>query len=315
MKINEKVLVTGSSGTIGTGLCEYFIKEKIEFVGIDRVKNRWNNDVDKKTIYTDLREPDFNHDLLNDVSFIVHLAANARVFNLVQNPQLAKDNFTTVFNISEFARMRNLKKIIFASSREVYGNTGRIIHNENESYVRHCESPYTATKIAGEALLHSYKQCYDIDSLILRFSNVFGRYDYSDRVIPLFILKTLKNNDITIYGKGKLFDFTYVDDAISGIIASIEQFEKGKNEVFNIATGKGNSLEEISELIKELTASKSIIKFKENRAGEVCQYIADIQKARAILGYKPRYEIDRALTKTFNWYKPRIDEYEKVLMG
>ncbi len=92
------------------------------------------------------------------------------------------------------------------TSREVYGNSKQIVHSENEAYVRKCESPYTASKIGGEALVHAYHQCYGINFIITRFSNVYGMYDDSDRVIPLFIKLTNGNKDLVIYGKEKYMD-------------------------------------------------------------------------------------------------------------
>lgn len=309
MQKNKKILVTGSSGTIGNRLCELLDLNGMEYVGIDYVQNVWNENVNNKTIYIDLRDKKKYDKIPDDIEIIIHLAANARVYNLVQAPDLAKDNFLTTYNICEFARSKKIKKIIFSSSREVYGNSSKIIHDENDSIVRLCESNYTATKIAGEALIHSYYQCYGINFIILRFSNVFGRYDFSDRVIPLFLLKALKNKDITIFGRDKILDFTYVDDTISGIMKSIFSFEKAKNEIYNIASGKGYSIEDVTNLIIEKTNSKSKIYFKDNRVGEVCKYIANINKASSILDYNSNHSISEGINKTIEWYKPRIKDY------
>tara|TARA_B100001287_G_C22655896_1_gene517698 strand:+ start:327 stop:1298 length:972 start_codon:yes stop_codon:yes gene_type:complete len=313
-KTTGKILITGSSGTIGNRLCETFELAGKNYLGIDYRKNIWNEKTHSKTKYLDLRKAKELDEINDKIEMIIHLGANARVFNLVNNPSLAKDNFITTYNICEFARKNNIKKIIFASSREVYGNSDKIIYDENESFVKHCESNYTATKIAGEALLHSYYQCYGINFIILRFSNVFGRYDYSDRVIPLFILKALKNKDITIFGRDKILDFTYVDDTIMGINRAFDCFEKAKNEIYNIATGKGYSIEDVTKMIINNTNSKSTISFAENRKGEVCKYIANINKARSVLGYEPQFSIDQSIQKTIEWYKPRVNEYSKFLI-
>ena len=117
---------------------------------------------------------------------------------------------------------------MFSSSREVYGNSDKVIHNEDEAYVKNCESPYTASKVGGEALVHSYQQCYDIDFVIFRFSNVYGMYDGSDRVIPLFIERAKQGNDLLVFGKEKLLDFTYIDDCVGGVILGIKNFGKIK---------------------------------------------------------------------------------------
>ncbi len=310
---DSRILVTGSSGTIGNCLCETLLEKGTDVVGVDIRQNRWNEEVNRRTINIDLRNPEDVNKLPKDFDLVVHLAANARVFKLVENPDLAKDNFLLLYNILEFVRKNGIKRILFASSREVYGNSGYIIHSEEEAFVKNCESSYTATKIAGEALIHAYEQCYDIEYIIVRFSNVYGRYDYSDRVVPLFISKALKNEDIHIYGRDKILDFTYIEDCTDGVVKSLELFETSKNEVYNIATQKGYSIEKVAQLIIELTGSKSKIIYETNRTGEVCRFIADISKAKAVLNYSPQNNLKTGINKTIEWYSPRIREYEKEL--
>lgn len=192
---------------------------------------------------------------------------------------------------------------MFSSSREVYGNSNRITHNEDESYVKNCESPYTASKMGGEALVHSYRQCYGIDSVIFRFSNVYGMYDESDRVIPLFIKLCKKKMDITVFGKEKLLDFTYIDDTVAGILRSVKKFDIIKNDVFNLAYGEGTSILEVANLIKNLLKSESKIIIQENRTGEVVKYIADITKARKTMGYNPQTTATEGIKKAVAWYR------------
>ena len=162
-KLINKILVTGSSGTIGTRLCEKFLENGFEVVGVDYRPNEWSEKIQSITIDIDLRNKD---DVLNklpkDFDVVIHLAANARVYNLVVDTSLARDNFETIYNVLEFTRINKIKKFMFASSREVYGNSKKILYREDESYVFNCESPYTASKIAGEALVHSYQECYGI---------------------------------------------------------------------------------------------------------------------------------------------------------
>jgi UDP-glucose 4-epimerase len=310
---NSKVLVTGSSGTIGNCLCETLLERGADVVGADIKQNRWNEDVHRRTIYIDLRNPENLEQLSNDFDIVVHFAANSRVYKLVKEPDLARDNFLLLYNVLEFVRKNDIKRILFSSSREVYGNSGYIIHSEEEAFVKNCESSYTATKIGGEALIHAYEQCYGIEYVIVRFSNVYGKYDYADRVIPLFIARALKNEDIYIYGRDKILDFTYVEDCVDGVVKSLELFETSKNEVYNIATQKGYSIEKVGQLIIELTRSKSKLRYESNRTGEVCRFIADISKANAVLNYTPKNSLRDGLTKTIEWYSPRIEEYRKEL--
>lgn len=298
----KHVLVTGSSGMIGTRLCEALIKRGYKVTGIDKNRNVWNKAVDFLTIKFDLLRGHFPH-TVPKVDCIIHLAANARVYNLVKDPILARDNFEMTFNTLEFARKNSIKNFIFASSREVYGNSKKAYHNETDAMIDRCESPYTASKIASEALLQSYHQCYGIDFLIFRFSNVYGMYDQSDRVIPLFIESCLKRKDLKIYGKEKTLDFTYIDDTVSGILLGLKNFFSAKNEVYNLASGCGDSIIHVARLIRKFTKSSNKFFILNNRSGEIIKYIANIQKARKNIGFKPVFSIEDGLSLAVEWYK------------
>lgn len=302
----KKILVTGSNGTIGTALCEALLNENYEIVCVDLKPNKWNERINKLTIISDLRYHENLEKLPKDFDLVIHLAANARVYDLVENPALARDNFETVFNVLEFCRKNKIKKFIFASSREVYGNLKNIKLSEEEADIRNCESPYTATKISGEALAHAYKQCYGLDFIIIRFSNVYGKYDESDRVIPLFIKLTKENKDLTVFGKDKLLDFTYIDDAVLGVMKCISNFEIAKNNIFNIASGDGIKIKEVAEMIQHEMGGKNKIIISGNRTGEVIRFIADISKAKEILGYLPTMGIEKGIKLAIKWYSENI---------
>jgi UDP-glucose 4-epimerase len=300
----KKILITGSSGTIGTRLGEKLLNLGYEIIGVDWKTNKWNKNLEKRTIHLDLRNKNLVlKKLPKKVDLIIHLAANARVYELVKNPDLARDNMITTYNILEYARINKIKNIIFASSREVYGNTKKAKHKEEDVEIENCESPYSASKISGEALIHSYCKCFGINYVIIRFSNVYGMYDESDRVIPLFIRKAIKNENLVVFGKDKILDFTYIDDAVEGTIKIIQKFDKIKNNTFNIATGKGTKILFVAQLIKKFLNSKSRIIIKQNRPGEVVKYIADISKAKKLLNYEPKTDIIEGIKKTIKWYK------------
>jgi len=299
----KRILVTGSSGMIGTRLCERLLKEGYEVAGFDWIANRWNDEINRITVQGDLRNKDDIEKVSGDQDLIIHLAANARVYNLVVDPVLARDNFETTFQILNFAREHNIPRFLFASSREVYGNSAEITHKEEDALTQNCESTYTASKIGGEAMVHAFQQCYGIDFAILRFSNVYGMYDESDRVMPRFLDAARTNEDVVVFGEDKLLDFTYIDDCIEGIMKTMENFEQGKNDVYNIASGVGTTLVDVAKRIQELTESKGNVILKENRTGEVVKFIADISKARAKLFYAPQVSIQEGLEKAVQWYK------------
>jgi len=294
----KKILVTGSSGTIGTRLSEKLLEKNYDVVGIDWKPNKWNKKIEKITLHYDLRDKSIFNKIPKNFDLVIHLAANARVYNLVKQPELARDNFLTTFNTLNFARKNNIKRFIFASSRETYGNSKKIVHSEDEVRIENCESPYTASKIGGEALVHSYQQCYGIDFVIFRFSNVYGMYDDSDRVIPLFIKLTKEGKE--------LLDFTYINDTISGILKTIENFKKAKNDVYNIGSGKGASIVEVAQLIQETMKGQNKIIIQERRTGEVVKFIANITKAKQKLGYKPKINIVDGIKKSIWWYQKNL---------
>lgn len=302
----KRILVTGSSGTIGTRLCERLLEEGYQIRGIDWKPNKWNKKIERHTLHYDLRDKSIFNKISKDFDLIIHLAANARVYNLVKEPELARDNFETTFNTLDFARKNKIKRFMLASSRETYGNSEKIIHSEDEVRLENCESPYTASKISGEALIRAYHQCYGLDFIIFRFSNIYGMYDESDRVIPLFIKLTKEGKDLTIFGKEKFLDFTYIDDTVPGVLKAIENFKRVKNDVYNIGSGKGISILEVAKLLQEMMAGKNKIIIKENRTGEVVKFVANIAKARKKLGYQPKTDIKDGIKKSIQWYQQNL---------
>lgn len=301
----NKVLVTGSSGMIGTALCEALLQGGYKVTGVDLKHNTWSADVDSVTVLYDLRNRSFFEKLTKDFDLVVHLAANARVFNTVVTPQLAKDNYDISFNVLEFCRRNTIRRFIFSSSREVYGNSDKIYSREDDINVSSSESPYTATKTGVEALVSAYSHCYGIEFVVLRFSNVYGKYDDSDRLIPLIIERMRKNEEIVIFGKEKLLDFTYISDCIQGIMKSITTFNSVRGNAFNIATGKGITLLELAETMRTRLGSSSTLIVQEIRTGEIMQFIADISKARALLNYEPEVFINDGIALTLEWYKTK----------
>ncbi len=297
-----KILVTGSSGTIGTRLCERLTGGPHTLVCVDWRANQWSKDIDAQTLRIDLRDEMAVSAIPGDVDMVVHLAANARVYDLVLDPGQARDNFLTLFNALEFARVHKVPRFIFASSRESYGNIRVDKYTEDMARVENCESPYTASKIGGEALVRAYERCYGIHALIFRFSNVYGMYDESNRVVPLFFRLARKNEPLTIFGREKCLDFTYIDDCVGGIALGIENFERAKGDVYNLAYGEGTTIVHLAERIRALLGSSSAMDMQPSRTGEVTRYIADISKARKVLGYNPRIPFEEGIRKAVEWY-------------
>lgn len=299
----KKVLVTGSNGTIGTALCESLIESGYQVYGVDRVRNRWSKKVDACTVIADLCDERSLKELPTDVDLVIHLAANARVYLSVLDPNLAKENLLQNFHILEYVRSLPSRRIIFASSREVYGPQDVAQVSEDRAAIHGAESPYTASKTAGEAFVAAYGASYDVESVIVRFSNVYGRYDESERVVPLFIRKCLNGEPMTIFGAEKTYDFTYIDDAVRGVVAIAERFAQVKGEVFNLATGRGTSIGQVAKYLQEVMSVELPIDIKENRRGELMRYVGDISKARELLGYEPQVDVREGMRRAVEWYK------------
>lgn len=298
----ERVLVTGSSGTIGTALASQLLNQGYVVYCADIKPNRWISEVDERTKITDLRNPDEVSELCSDVDLIVHLGAHARVQNSVKEPKLMANNLEMTFNVLEHARRSDIPHFLFASSREVYGDGNQTVFRENETSIDETKSPYTASKVGGESMVHSYRECYGLSTCIARFSNVYGRYDDSDRVIPLFIARSDRGRPLTVFGSEKILDFTYIDDCIDGITGIIDKFRRVNGCVLNISSGRGTSLIELAHEINNRTPSESEIRIEPSRQGEVRKYISDVSKAEKIIDYRPQYSLTDGLERTIDWY-------------
>lgn len=305
-----KVIVTGSSGQIGTNLALRLRKEGHSVYGVDKRVNTWTSDFD--CLLQDLagHYPSYPHGIggvdYPKADVVVHLAAHAKVHQLVHEPHRALENMVMTYNVLEYCRQTKTP-LVFSSSREVYGDIHRFSSAESNADFAYTESTYSASKIAGEALVYSYRRCYGLPYLVFRFSNVYGRFDNDlermERVIPLFIKRIREGLPITIFGKNKVLDFTHVDDCVEGLMLGIGKLAEGKiaNETVNLAYGQGNSLEQVALLIgKELGVEPTVTEAP-TQLGEVTRYVANISKARSLLGYEPRIPLDTGIGMAVEW--------------
>jgi nucleoside-diphosphate-sugar epimerase len=302
-----KILITGSSGQIGSNLIEALVSQGHTPVGIDIRKNPWIDSFE--TVIADLRNPPagFAKKMASErFDCVVHLAAHAKVFELVENPGKALENVQMLFNAIEISRLGSIP-FVFGSSREVYGDITRHITEETHADFVIAESPYSASKIAGEAFVYSYSRCYEMPHLVFRFSNVYGRYDNDidrlERVVPLFISKIGSGEPITIFGPEKVLDFTYVGDCVAGIVSGIERLAGGlvTNETINLAYGSGRSLGQLVEIISKALGVTPQVTSLPTRPGEVTRYVANISKAQRLLDYKPRVTLEEGVPREIEW--------------
>ena len=303
------VLVTGSSGQIGTNLSLALLDRGDRVIGLDNRPNQWTDripsiNVDLVTAARDDTAAEIELPAAPDV--VVHLAAWAKVFQLVRDPHKALQNVEMTCAALELAR-RHKCPIIFGSSREVYGDIHRHVTDEAAADFVVAESPYSASKIAGEAFFYSYAKCYNLPYLVFRFSNVYGRFDNDlermERVTPLFVRKIFAGEPIRVFGRNKMLDFTFVDDCVAGLIAGIDRLVERKvmNQTINLAYGQGQTLFDLVTLIEMALGKTAVAEYEPSQTGEVTRYVADISKARALLDYQPQTPLTLGIAKYVRW--------------
>jgi UDP-glucose 4-epimerase len=308
-----RVLVTGSSGQIGTNLALRLQREGHEVFGVDKRQNSWTNEfptlLQDLSVHLPATPAGIGGADYPQSDVVVHLAAHAKVHQLVRQPERALENMTMTFNVLEYCRRARVP-IIFSSSREVYGDVHRFVTDESAADFAFTESTYSASKIAGEALIYSYARCYGVPYVVFRFSNVYGRYDNDlhrmVRVIPLFIHRLLRDEPITVFGgDDKTLDFTYVDDCVDGIVRGIERLTDGRvqHETINLAYGEGNTLIRVAELIGDVVGTEPRITIAPALLGEVTRYVADISKAKELLGWEPQVGLTDGIPRAVEWFR------------
>jgi UDP-glucuronate 4-epimerase len=309
-----RVLVTGSSGQIGTNLALRLLADGHEVFGVDKRLNTWTDAF--PTLLQDLagHYPAFPGGIggveYPEVDLVVHLAAHAKVHQLVREPHRALENAIMTFNVLEYARQVGLP-LVFSSTREVYGDVHRFEeYAEEAADFAYTESPYSASKITSEAFIYSYARCYGLDYLVFRFSNVYGRFDNDlwrmERVLPLFMHQLARNEPITIFGgEEKILDFTYIDDCADGIARGVYALAERRvaNQTINLAFGQGNTLVRAAELIAAELGVEPQITTAPSLLGEVTHYVADVRKARELLGWEPRTPLADGIPRAVTWFR------------
>src|SRR3954470_14049851 len=311
-----RILITGSSGQIGTNLALRLLREGHWVFGVDKRENTWTQPDDFRYILQDLaiHYPAFRGGIggveYPEVDVVVHLAAHAKVHQLVRQPHRALENLIMTHNVLEYARQLELP-VVFSSTREVYGDVHRFDeYGEATADFAYTESPYSASKIASEAFIYSYARCYGLKYLVFRFSNVYGRYDSDlqrmERVLPLFTHQMLRGEPITVFGgEDKVLDFTYIDDCVDGIARGVERLHDGRvaNETINLAYGQGNTLVRAAELIASELHVEPQISQAPSLVGEVTHYVADIRKAHDLLDWEPQTPLDEGIPRAVRWFR------------
>ena len=287
-----KILITGSSGFIGSALIGLLREKGIEIVTYDIKENPMD----------DVRNFSSLQAKFIGVDGIIHLAAVSRVKIAHENPlECINTNIGGTINVLESVRKLISENgrpwVIFGSSREVYGEPVKL--PVVETSVRKVINVYGVSKLSGEELCKVYAENYGLKIRVLRFSNVYtGVNDHLDRVIPKFILQAFKRENLVINGLGEeLFDFTYITDTVQGIWGCIQEIERNSHlfDDFNISSGIPISLFDLAELIIKKTESSSKVKYTTSRSYDVSRFYADPAKARKILGFDPKIALEKGI--------------------
>ena len=327
MKSN-KVLITGGCGFIGTSLiagllqsdCESNIRVLDNFVtgtpddlaGVSNFVKFKPEDLKNHKgvvlIQGDIRDTDITKQCAEGMDCIIHLAANTGVGPSVENPRLDMEcNVVGTFNMLEAARLNGVKKFIFASSGAPAGEVQPPIHEEMPP---HPVSPYGASKLAGEGYCSAYYRTFGVDTVSLRFGNVYGpRSKHKASVVAKFIRQALNGRICEIYGDGtQTRDFIYIDDLIRAIILSMEKGVGG--EIFQIATGMERTVGEVAELIAQSLRKREIImriKHGQARLGDVQRNFADTSKAWKMLGWETEVGLEEGIKRTIDYFMAEKD--------
>ena len=309
-----RVLITGSSGQIGTNLGQRLLAEGHDVVGIDNRSNAWTSEIPTKlldlSVVQEVGAGRIAAYEVGRVDAIVHLAAHAKVHALVERPLGALENHVMVTNALELARLTRVP-ILLASSREVYGNAvsaGKPVP-ESAADFRNAPSPYAALKLASEALAAAYQRCYGVPHAVVRFSNVYGRYDSDmerlERAIWIFARNVAEGRPVPVFGAEKTLDFTFVDDAVEGTYRCLRRLvardPRVEGEAFNLAYGQGSRLVDVVSLIGQALEREPILDLQSARPGEVTWYVADLTKARERLGYNPKVPVSDGIPRALEW--------------
>jgi UDP-glucuronate 4-epimerase len=248
------------------------------------------------------RAQDIRQCTTTDIDVIIHLAARAGVRPSIARPELYADvNVNGTLVLLETARQKNIKRFIFASSSSVYGNNTKVPFSEDDN-VDSPISPYAATKKAGELLCHTYHHLYGLDITCLRFFTVYGPRQRPDLAIHKFAGLIEANQPITIYGDGTMMrDFTYIDDIIAGVVASIEVCQG--YHLYNLGESRPISVNDLVTALEKALGKQALRQYVEEQPGDVKQTYADVRKAVKDLGYSPSTHLEDGLAVFVEWLR------------
>lgn len=323
----ERYLVTGGAGFIGSHLVDRLLAGGAgRVVTVDDFNDFYDPAIKRANIEAHLRHPAYRlakADIRDRASIeriisderpdtIVHLAARAGVRPSLSEATLYQEtNIAGTLNLLELARDFAVRNFIFGSSSSVYGPTAIPPFREDAPLLP--ISPYAATKAAGELLAHTYSHLFGLRIVCLRFFTVYGPRQRPDLAIHKFARMIWNGEPIPVYGDGaSRRDYTYIDDIIQGISGAIEYAGNSGFEVFNLGESQSITLNHLIELLESALGRKAVIERMPDQPGDMPLTLADIEKGRRMLGYRPVTPIRDGILKFSEWF---IDHYETKAHG
>ena len=302
-----KVLVTGGGGFIGSHLVERLLRDGREVRVLDNFSTGHRGNLadiggEVELVEGDIQSYERVHTAVRGCELVFHLAALPSVPRSVQDPLTSTaSNVTGTLNVLLAARDEDVRRVVFASSSSVYGPESEFPQRENAP--ARPISPYGVSKLAAEGYCRAFTRVYGLETVAVRYFNVFGpRQDPLSQyaaVIPNFITAVMAGERPVIYGDGEQSrDFTYIDNTVDGTVLAASA-EGAAGETFNVACGDSLSLNQLLENIRELSGKPVEAVYTDPRPGDVPRSLADISRAREVLGYEPAVDIRAGIEKTF----------------
>lgn len=308
-----RYLVTGAAGFIGSSLVRALLDRGDEVRGIDNLSTGRRENLQEVIARVDFREADIldldaMHKACEGMDYVLHEAAIPSVPKSVLDPLASnRANVDGTVNVLVAARDAKVKRVVYAASSSAYGDTPTL--PKHEAMTPNPISPYAVAKLASENYMVSFFRCYGLETVCLRYFNIFGpRQDPSSPysgVLAKFSGQMLRGEQPTIFGDGETSrDFTYIDNAVSAnLLACSAPASACAGRVFNCATGARTTLNQTFEALRHLTGYAGNVKFAPERGGDIKHSLADISQAQQQLGYKVLVNFEEGLRRTVEWYK------------
>ncbi|MGA7559000.1 MAG: GDP-mannose 4,6-dehydratase [Terriglobales bacterium] len=323
----KRILLTGGAGFIGSHVAEALLRRETKLSIVDSLddfyalsRKRRNlreigNTGDYEFFEIDVRDKDALRKVAERIQpeIVIHLAARAGVRPSIEQPALYESvNVAGTLNMLEIAREFQVQRLIFGSSSSVYGISNNVPFCEDDLKTLPI-SPYAATKLAGELMGYTYAHLYGLTTICLRFFTVYGPRQRPDLAIHKFTALIEAGRPIPVYGDGSMGrDYTYVDDIVAGIMASLEYVPGAKVpfEVFNLGNSHPVRLTELISLLEAATGKKALQNHLPDQPGDVPITWANIDKAKRLLGYSPQTSMEQGLRNFEAWYRASLTDSE-----